>query len=84
MGYDFIKAVEEVIENCRAFGSGRVQRYEYGYWVTFWKPKDDIPYWIADENIGDVFTICFNDEAVDKKEAVRRAAQFMMEYAEKI
>lgn len=57
--------------------------YEYGYWVTYWKPKKNIPYWIVDDSIGEVFTICFNEEAVNKKEAIKRAAQFIMEYANK-
>mgnify|MGYP001635344188 CR=1 FL=1 len=58
--------------------------YEYGYWTTYWKPKNNIPYWVVDESIGNVFTICFNDEIVDKAEAVRKSAQFMMKYANKI
>ena len=58
--------------------------YEYGYWVTYWKPKKNIPYWVVDDSIGDVFTICFDDEIVDKAKAIRKAAQFMMEYADKI
>lgn len=59
--------------------------YEYGYWVTYWKPKKNIPYWIVDESIGDVFTICFNDDIiVDKAEAIRKAAEFMLAYANEI
>lgn len=55
--------------------------YEYGYWTTYWKPKNNIPYWIVDETIGDVFTICYNDEPVDKADAIVKTAQFMLEYA---
>lgn len=56
--------------------------YEYGYWVTYWRAKKDIPYYIVDESVGNVFTICYNDELCDRAEAMKRAAQFMMEYAE--
>ena len=56
--------------------------YEYGYWVTYWRAKKDIPYYIVDESIGNVFTICYNDELCDRSEAMKRAAQFMMKYAE--
>ena len=56
--------------------------YEYGYWVTYWRAKKDIPYYIVDESIGNVFTICYNDELCDRSEAMKKAAQFMMKYAE--
>lgn len=56
--------------------------YEYRYWVTYWRAKKDIPYYIVDESVGNVFTICYNDELCDRSEAMKRAAQFMMEYAE--
>lgn len=58
--------------------------YEYDYWVTYWKPKNDIPYWIVDDTVGDVFTICFNNEKVNKADAIKKAAQFMMDYADVI
>lgn len=58
--------------------------YEYGYWTTYWKPKKDIPYYIVDESAGDVFTICYSNELCDRVEVMKRAAQFMMEYAETI
>lgn len=58
--------------------------YEYGFWVTYWKPKTGIPYWVVDPNVGEVFTICYNDEPVDKKLALQRAAQFLMDYAERL
>ena len=56
--------------------------YEYGYWVTYWRAKKDIPYYIVDDSVGNVFTICYNDELCDRSEAMKKAAQFMMEYAE--
>ena len=36
MEYDFIKAIEEVIEKCKSFGSGRVQRKDERGNVTLW------------------------------------------------
>lgn len=58
--------------------------YEYDYWTTYWKPKKEIPYWVVDDSIGDVFTICFDDKEVDKADAIRKAALFMLEYADSI
>lgn len=58
--------------------------YNYNYWTTYWRPRTNIPYWIVDDNVGDVFTICFNDEVVDKAKTIKKTAQFMMEYADKI
>lgn len=58
--------------------------YKYGYFVDHWKPKDSIPYWVVDETAGDVFTICYTEGPVDKKEALKRAAQFMLDYADRL
>lgn len=58
--------------------------YKYEFWVTYWQPKDKIPYWVVDESVGDVFTVCYNDEPVDKAEAIRKAARFMMDYADSL
>lgn len=58
--------------------------YEYGYWRVCWKPKVGIPYWVADGSVGDVFTVCYTDEPVDRKTAVRRAAEFLADYAERL
>lgn len=56
--------------------------YHYEYWMNYWRPKDNIPYWVVDDSIGDVFTICFTNEHVDKAESIRKAAQFMADYAD--
>lgn len=58
--------------------------YHYEYWMTYWIPKDKIPYRIIDTDIGKVFTICYNDEPTDKVENLQKAAQFLMDYAEYI
>lgn len=51
--------------------------YEYGYWVTFWKPIDGIPYYIPDPSVKRVITICYNYEPVNKADALRKAAEFI-------
>ena len=66
------------------YAGGKVINVENNYWTTYWKPRKNIPYWIVDDNVGDVFTICFNDEVVDKSKTIKKTAQFMMEYADKI
>ena len=55
--------------------------YEYNYWVTYWKPINNIPYWIVDKSIKKVLTICYNKKNVDKSEAMKRAADFLYSYA---
>lgn len=56
--------------------------YKYGAWITFWKPKDEIPYWIPDK-IDKVYVVCFNDEPYDKENALVKAANFLLEIARK-
>lgn len=58
--------------------------YKYDYWVTHWKPKDNIAYWVVDESIGDVFTICFDNKTINKSESIKKAAQFLMVYANRL
>jgi hypothetical protein len=31
-----------------------------------------------------VFTICFNDDMLDKKEALKKTAKFMLDYSDKL
>lgn len=54
--------------------------YKYNYWVTKWKAKDGIPYWILDEDIGDVFTVCYKDEPANMKDALAKAARYLLAY----
>lgn len=56
--------------------------YDYSYWLTYWKPKEGIPYWVVDKNIGKVFTICYTKDPVDKAPSIRKAAQFLLDYAD--
>ena len=58
--------------------------YEYDYWVTHWKPKDNIPYFVVDKSIGDVFTICYDNDTVCKAEVIKKAAMFLMDYANQV
>lgn len=58
--------------------------YQYGFFVTYWKPKEGIKHWIVDDRVGDVFVICYDDGPINKMAALRRAAQFMNEYADRI
>ena len=59
----------------------REDGYKYGAWITFWKPKDSIPYWIP-ANIEKVFVVCFNDKPVNEKESLKRAGVFLLQLAE--
>ena len=58
--------------------------YKYDYWTTYWKPKDGISYYVADESIGNVFTICYNDDPADKYTSLIKTAQFLTDYANRI
>jgi hypothetical protein len=51
--------------------------FEYS-WVTFWKPLDGIPYWVVDKSIKEVFVICYDDQPVDRKAALRRAGELLL------
>ncbi len=60
MSYDLVKAIEEVIENCKAYGSGRLQRKdEYGN-ITLWLETE----WVEHpDGVHDVIElyICYSD-----------------------
>lgn len=55
---------------------------DYRYWMTFWKPKDGIPTYVVDDNVDDVFVVCYSDSPVNKKEAAKYAALFFKGYAD--
>jgi hypothetical protein len=44
MNYDFTKAIEEVIENCKAFGSARLQRKNERGENTLWLEAEWVEY----------------------------------------
>ena len=55
----------------------------FGYsWVTYWKPKDNIPYWIA-ADIQEVFVACYNDGLANKKESYLKTAELLHKLADK-
>lgn len=60
MNYDMAKAVKEVIENCRVFGSGRVQRKDENGNIILWVEAE----WVEhSDGIHDVIElyICYSD-----------------------
>jgi hypothetical protein len=60
--------------------------YEYGFWMNWWKPKDEVPYWIPDPNIKKVFVVCTygKNSLLDKQEAIKKAGKFLTQYANMI
>lgn len=58
--------------------------YKYGYWQNAWAPNPElnIPYYIVDDSVGFVFTICYNTEPVDMGYALRRVAEYLNKFAE--
>lgn len=57
------------------------EEYPYERWVCFWQPKEGIPYQIVDDSIKDVFVVCYDNEASDPAENIKRAGQFLLKYA---
>ena len=57
--------------------------YKYGFWMSFWRPKGNIPYQVP-ADIDEVFVICYDDEPVRKSDIMRRAAEFMAHYADEL
>lgn len=55
--------------------------YQYGYWATFWKPKEGISYYVVDESIENVFVVCTNNETIHPKMAYQRASEFLAQLA---
>lgn len=58
--------------------------YKYTFFTDFWKPKDDIPMWVLDEDVKEVFVVCYREEKADKKTALEKAAGFMLAYAARL
>lgn len=57
--------------------------YEYR-WITTWTPKDGIPSYVPDKTVGQVFTICYTDEKVDRAFLMRKSAEILLKYADNI
>jgi hypothetical protein len=80
-GYGIITPVRfEDIDKWRAEqGAG-----PFGYsWVTHWQPIRDIPYWIVDDSIKEVFVVCSDGKVQDRKESLRQAGEFLIKLSEK-
>ena len=60
MEYDFIKAIEEVIEKCRVFGSGRVQRKKENGEVTLWLEAEWVRHPDDKHDVIELY-ICYSD-----------------------
>lgn len=45
-------------------------------WVTFWKPKQDIPYWIP-ADIPEVFVVCYDDQPFSERESYLQLAALL-------
>lgn len=58
--------------------------YKYTYFTDFWKPKEGISRYIVDEDIENVFVVCYSTEEADKKTALERAASFLLAYAARL
>lgn len=62
--------------------------YKYRFFVTYWEPEKDIKPYVVDDRIDEVFVICCYDkdskEPVDKKAAIRRAGEFLLQYADRL
>lgn len=55
--------------------------YQYGSWVTFWTPKEGIPYRVP-APIGKVFVVCYNDDpAPDKATVYAKLAEVLLQMA---
>ena len=54
--------------------------YLYRLTTDWWKPLNGIPYHIPDPSVGKVFTVCYDDGAVDIAAACHRAAEFLIAY----
>lgn len=48
-------------------------------WVIEWKPKDGVPYWVADPDIKEVYVVCFDDDepAQTRNQALLDVADFI-------
>lgn len=64
------------------FKNAHGEYYDKEYWLTIWKPKENIPYYITDTSIGDVFVVCYNEEPADKVKSLKTAAAALNAYAD--
>lgn len=60
MNYDIVKAIEEVIEECKAGGRGRLQRKDDRGNVTLWLEAEWVEHWDGTHDIIELY-FCYND-----------------------
>ena len=60
MEYNFIKAIEEVIENCKVYGSGKVQRKNKDGNITLWLEAEWVEHPNGTHNVIELY-ICYSD-----------------------
>lgn len=71
-------------EDIQAFKTAHNAYYNPSLWITIWKPKENIPYWITDTDIKDIFVVCYNEEPADKVKSLRTAADVLNAYADNL
>lgn len=79
-GIAFPIRIKDAVEYRKKFTKDGYANYRY--FTTYWEPRNGIPARIVDDSVGKVFTVCFNEEPADKKENMRRAAAFLLAYAD--
>ena len=55
----------------------------YGYWATRWQPQKGISYRVPAQ-IEQVFTVCNTQEPCNKARTIKRAGEFLIQYANTI
>lgn len=59
--------------------------YEYNFWAAYWRPKEGIDVYVLDDEIDEVFVICYDnspENIPDKKDLIRKAGEFLLAYAD--
>lgn len=60
MEYDFIKAIEETVENCKVFGSSRVQRKDENGNIILWLEAEWVRHPDDKHDVIELY-ICYSD-----------------------
>lgn len=79
-GVNFPIRIEDAVKYRAQFMKDGYTNYKY--FVTYWKPKKNIRPYVVDDSVGRVFVVCYNKEPVDKKDAMRKAAGFLLACAD--
>lgn len=56
--------------------------YTYGFWMSMWEPKEGIAYYVIDDDVKEVFTVCYNEDTPNLKESMIHAGEFLINYAQ--